>query len=271
MDPSGAIASGCSSIVSRRADGRCVHVPRSAAAATSLRYAARIPHVLAPYVEGFELPLGEACLSPTDEWLYGASVSRWIDGAHVSAATNPRSVARFLGMLHAIDPSDVSPPVKDFDAWIIRQFDRGRTGLYCIRDLIDPRVSSYAAKALADLQHDLAQLADRSIVHGDFWNENLVQRDGELVGVLDWEECAVGDPAIDLAGLWYLGDSWAQEVISRLAPSDDEINRCAAWRVMRELDGAAWSHEHGDETERHQSAGKLTSVVSRFAELKLSV
>lgn len=38
-----------------------------------------------------------------------------------------------------------------------------------------------------------------ALLHGDFWPGNLLWRGQELVGVLDWEDAAVGDPLSDVA------------------------------------------------------------------------
>lgn len=38
------------------------------------------------------------------------------------------------------------------------------------------------------------------LLHGDYWPENLLWRDGDLVAVLDWEDAALGDPLADVAG-----------------------------------------------------------------------
>lgn len=37
------------------------------------------------------------------------------------------------------------------------------------------------------------------LLHGDFWPGNLLWKDGQLVGLADWEECERGDPLNDLA------------------------------------------------------------------------
>ena len=37
------------------------------------------------------------------------------------------------------------------------------------------------------------------LLHGDYWPGNILWRDGRLVGVLDWEDAAIGDPLADLA------------------------------------------------------------------------
>jgi len=48
------------------------------------------------------------------------------------------------------------------------------------------------------------------LLHGDFWPGNILWRDGQLVGVLDWEDAALGDPLADVANsrlemLWAFG------------------------------------------------------------------
>ena len=53
----------------------------------------------------------------------------------------------------------------------------------------------------AEFDNARRQLSQREpvLLHGDFWPGNILWRDGELVGVVDWEEAMVGDPLLDLA------------------------------------------------------------------------
>lgn len=37
------------------------------------------------------------------------------------------------------------------------------------------------------------------LVHGDLGPEHVLCRDGRLIGVIDWSDACVGDPALDLA------------------------------------------------------------------------
>jgi aminoglycoside phosphotransferase (APT) family kinase protein len=37
------------------------------------------------------------------------------------------------------------------------------------------------------------------VLHGDFWPGNVLWRHGEISGVVDWEDAAIGDPLYDLA------------------------------------------------------------------------
>ena len=48
------------------------------------------------------------------------------------------------------------------------------------------------------------------LLHGDFWPGNILWKVGRLVGVIDWEDAAVGDPLADVANsrleiLWAFG------------------------------------------------------------------
>lgn len=50
----------------------------------------------------------------------------------------------------------------------------------------------------------------QTLVHGDYWQGNVLWRDGNIVAVLDWEDAALGDPLSDIANarletLWAFG------------------------------------------------------------------
>jgi aminoglycoside phosphotransferase (APT) family kinase protein len=54
------------------------------------------------------------------------------------------------------------------------------------------------------------QVSEPVVLHGDYWPGNALWRDGRLVGVIDWEEAAFGDPLADLANIrleivWHFG------------------------------------------------------------------
>ncbi|HET8909528.1 MAG TPA: phosphotransferase [Ktedonobacterales bacterium] len=56
----------------------------------------------------------------------------------------------------------------------------------------------------------LAQINPSCLLHGDYWPGNVLWRDGHIVGVIDWEDAATGDPLADLANsrlevLWAFG------------------------------------------------------------------
>lgn len=54
------------------------------------------------------------------------------------------------------------------------------------------------------------------LVHNDLWAEHILVdlRSGGVSGIIDWGDAAIGDPAVDFAGLytWY-GESWLECVL----------------------------------------------------------
>lgn len=71
-----------------------------------------------------------------------------------------------------------------------------------------PEVFDYLPQArdwdhLRRYLHSLWETANTEtqlLLHGDFWPENLLWKNGHLVAVLDWEDAAYGDPLSDVAG-----------------------------------------------------------------------
>ena len=53
-----------------------------------------------------------------------------------------------------------------------------------------------------------------ALLHGDLWYENILVDDeaAHIVGVVDFENAGIGDPAEDLAPLRYLGDKFPRLV-----------------------------------------------------------
>ncbi len=44
---------------------------------------------------------------------------------------------------------------------------------------------------------------ERTLFHGDFGANNLLSRDNQVVGVLDWDRAGYGDWLLDVAGAYY--------------------------------------------------------------------
>jgi aminoglycoside phosphotransferase (APT) family kinase protein len=71
-------------------------------------------------------------------------------------------------------------------------------------------------------------------VHGDLMDGNLLLRDGELTGVIDWGGLIAGDPAVDLMVAWSLFDRNERETYRQALGFVDD----AMW-----LRGRAWATE----------------------------
>ena len=76
-----------------------------------------------------------------------------------------------------------------------------------------------------------------ALLHGDYWPENLLWKDGEINTVLDWEDAAIGDPISDVAAasveLRYLfGTNGMQQFLRAYTDSQPiEPARLALWHL----------------------------------------
>ena len=71
-------------------------------------------------------------------------------------------------------------------------------------------------------------------VHGDIAAPNLLVRNGNLTGVIDFGCCGVGDPACDLAIAWTLLDATSRKAFrSALGLDDATWRRAKAWALWK--------------------------------------
>jgi aminoglycoside phosphotransferase (APT) family kinase protein len=69
-------------------------------------------------------------------------------------------------------------------------------------------------------------------VHGDMAASNLLVRDGDLVAVIDFGCCAVGDPACDLVVAWTMFDRVARATFRSVVGLDDGTwERARGWAL----------------------------------------
>ena len=108
----------------------------------------------------------------------------------------------------------------------------------------------------------------RALLHGDFWPGNLLWKGDQLVGVLDWEDAAYGDPLSDLAcaalELSYVaGPEGAQRFLNEyMAVRPFDGNRFVFWQLYV---AAAAHHSMGGwgldpSREAHMRATALTTI-----------
>jgi aminoglycoside phosphotransferase (APT) family kinase protein len=89
------------------------------------------------------------------------------------------------------------------------------------------------------------------VIHGDLGEANLLVSSGRLVGVLDWSDAHVGDPAMDLT--WFvqcLGVTAARAALAAYVPPsgvDVEVlwRRAFAPAVVQPVHAVLWGLDHG--------------------------
>ncbi len=139
---------------------------------------------------------------PSDRFAWPWMIATWVDGVAGDELDLERyghtakSLATFLRHLHAPAPSDA--PYNPYRSVpIAERAESFDARLPDVRDLVD-------VGSATELWHRALHAPDweRPLVwiHGDFHPGNLVYRDGELNGVVDFGDLGAGDPATDLAG-----------------------------------------------------------------------
>lgn len=133
-----------------------------------------------------------------------------------------RELAEVLARLHAIEPDDVGlGDLGRREDYLARQlhrwrgqYDKGRS-----RDVVG--IESLHGR----LQASIPVQQGAAIVHGDYRLDNvMVNDDGHIVAVLDWELCTLGDPLADLGMLAVYWDPLGRDEGLPLIPAAAAID-----------------------------------------------
>jgi aminoglycoside phosphotransferase (APT) family kinase protein len=122
-------------------------------------------------------------------------VYRLIDGEPLEDEDSD-GVRAFLEALHSVDPSSLPAPSPDWSATFRRYAAAFRDA---VLPLLDPGERSRGEALLAEVETLTG--FEPALTHSDLGPSHLLCRDRRLVGVIDWGDARVGDPAIDYAWL----------------------------------------------------------------------
>lgn len=162
-----------------------------------------------------------------------------------------QSLPKALGMIHAVDLDAVGlsdlAGHKPYAARLLKRW----TGQWEKSKTRDIEAISRVARALADHAPDQTEL---TLVHGDYHLSNVITSavDGQVVGVVDWELCTLGEPLADLGNLLAF---WPQSTdavaglssVTTLAgfPTRAEIIEGYAAATGRDVSAAGYWHTMG--------------------------
>jgi aminoglycoside phosphotransferase (APT) family kinase protein len=120
--------------------------------------------------------------------------------------------------------------------------------------LLDSARMEQAERLVAIVEEILAAPSPTTFLHGDFHGHNLlISDDGlQVLGLVDFEESAAGDPAYDLRYLPALAPtldllSAAMESYAVASGRSLDRRRVLAWHVLTDLGDALWRTEQGVE------------------------
>lgn len=192
------------------------------------------------------------------------SIVPWIAGEPVDQAPldadQGSALATFLKELHRPAPAAApSNPVRGVLLESRRErFSQCLDRLRDSCDLITPAIDRAWRDALA------APFTETRLwLHGDLHAQNVLSRDGRLVGVIDWGDMCGGDPAVDLGSVWGLlpHASARAAALASYAPDDALLARARGWAILF----GATVYENGRvDNPRHAAMGEAT--LRRLAE-----
>lgn len=207
-------SSGTVNVAYRLGADKVIRLPRTADFSDGPLHEARWMPALAPEVPlrvPDHLILGE----PTNRYPSHWSVLEWIDGDPASVETledlpgAARSLGEFVGLLQGVSTTG-APEKGNYRARPLAEADAAfHTWLEQSPDDIDRGTVLDVWEACLDVGESKAS---PRWMHSDLRGDNLIARDGDLVAVIDWEGCSVGDPSADLLAAWWLFDASSRTV-----------------------------------------------------------
>ncbi len=253
------VGSGWDNVVARLGADVCVRLPRRAAAVPLLTHEQQwLPH-LAPRLP---LPVPAPVLvgGPGAGYPWPWSIVAWFQGRSAAQAP-PTDMERavdqlgdFLSALHQPAPPDAPEnPVRG------RHLDtrRERTDgwLQILSDRVDPR----CVGLWRDLCAEPPYQGPPVWLHGDLHPDNLVVDDSGIVAVIDFGDLTSGDPATDLAIVWFMvPPDLHQRLRERLGVDDATWRRGGGWALS--LSAAMLAHS-ADSVRHTGSAERALSAL----------
>jgi len=217
----GAVSSQVTWIEVQGADGgRCALVLRQYAAANpaAARHLAAAEYRLLQLLSAAGLPVPRPYLADDSGAVVPGSclLTEYIDGERVHQPADlpsfTRQLAAALAAVHdcGLARADV-PFLPDAGDKILDELATGPP-------MADRVVPVTAIRDALRAGWPPPQVSEPVVLHGDYWPGNVLWRDGRLVGVIDWEEAAFGDPMADLANIrleiaWHFGTA-AMDMLS---------------------------------------------------------
>ena len=123
-----------------------------------------------------------------------------LDGEPVHEPADLASFTRqFAAALAAVHDCGITRPdvpfLRDAGTQVLTGISSGRR----VADEADEMVPETAIRQALQANWPPPRVTRPVVLHGDYWPGNVLWREGQLTGIIDWEDAAFGDPLADLA------------------------------------------------------------------------
>ncbi len=224
---------GWDNAIFRLGDLFCIRLPRRKVAATLIENEQTWLPIIA---DRLTIPVPNPCRfgKPTSNYPWRWSILPWLTGVAADREqpnlNQAKKLATFLRSLHLTAPSNAPSnsvrgvPLKERAIVIEKRMRR----LEAQTNLISKTIKNIWHEALntpIDVQPKW--------LHGDLHPGNILVKNGEIVGIIDWGDITSGDIATDLASIWMLFNdrNGRQEAIAQYSMSEQTLQRAKGWAI----------------------------------------
>ena len=206
-------SSGTVNVAYRLGGDKLVRLPRSTDFAQGPQREARWLPTFAPKVP-LEVPSYLAVGTPTEAYPSHWSVLGWIEGKPADSSTlhdlqeAASALGEFVVALRKV-PTEGAPKDGNYRAFGLAKADRD------LRRWVEQLPIDIDRGAVLAVWESCLLAGEwngpPTWLHSDLRGDNLIARNGRLVGVIDWEGCTVGDPSADYLPAWWLFNQDSRE------------------------------------------------------------
>ena len=215
-------------------------------------------------IKSLEIPRIVELIDPCNDYQNGALIYKMIKGhtfrkKHIKIVnldSIAKKIAEFMNELYDIKVEF------NYEECIKNELEITDESVTKLKDYLDDSNYKKVLSWFNEYKNYLLTFNDYHFIHGDLWYENYILNDNnELVGIVDFEGSGMGDPAYDIAALYYLGYDFINKVLSYYNyTNDDLINRVSMLIKAREIADFADTLENYPE-EIDEQLNKISKVL----------
>ena len=190
-------------------------------------------------IKSVKIPIIVELISPNNEFQNGALIYKMIKGhtfrksdiSSVDLDSIAKILANFLNELYNIEiPFDKK-------VYVDNEISITERSITLLKKYLSDKYYKKLLDWFIDYRNYLLTFDDYHYIHGDLWYENYILDDNNhLIGIVDFECACMGDPAYDIAALYYLGNDFVSKVLKFYKyTNDDLIKRISLLIKAREI------------------------------------
>ena len=203
-----------------------------------IKYMNNIKHLNS--IKSLKIPKITKLIVPNNEYPYGALVYEMIKGRGfiekdikvVNLDSIAKKLAEFMNEIYDIKINF------DKKSYIDNEMTKMEQSILALKDYLnDNNEYEKIIEWSKEYRNYLLNFDDFHFVHGDLWYENYILNEhNEIIGIVDFENAGIGDPANDIVPLNYLGQDFINKFLYYYKYKNNElINRIPILIKAREI------------------------------------